>query len=138
MSRTKLLREQHEDLSALVLGLQAFLKSDLVVENAEVIRKNLSTLAGKLKVHLAMEDKVLYPELLNHVDSQVSSLAQKYFTEHGGIKESFSEYSRKWAGATTIRNQPEDFIKETTALFSVLKRRIERENGELYKIADAL
>lgn len=51
-------------------------KSNKMDNNAETICKLLSTLAGKLRVHLAIEDKSLYLRFLEHKNSDVKMIAK--------------------------------------------------------------
>ncbi|NLM21632.1 MAG: hemerythrin domain-containing protein [Peptococcaceae bacterium] len=138
MTRTERFRKQHTAITEVVTTIKALLQPELVVNNSELIRKNLSKLMGKLSVHLAAEDEVLYPELLRHDDGKVVQTAQKYLQELGDIKERFSAYCSKWAVAPLIKNKPEEFIKETVELFRTLGKRIDLEEKELYRLADSL
>ncbi len=103
----------------------------------KALRTLLSGLAGKLSVHLAMEDKALYPRMIeaNHADSK--ALAQKFMNEMGGLGDAFSAYNKKWQ-ASMIGSDPAGFAKETQAVFGALARRIEREDNELYPLADQI
>lgn len=47
-------------------------------KNISQIRRLISTLAGKLKIHLSMEDKSLYPRLLKNEDDIIRTLSKKY------------------------------------------------------------
>jgi len=136
MLRTERLRKQHEAIEEITTTIKDLLQPEAVENNAELIRKNLSSLMGKLMVHLAAEDQVLYPELLKHSDPNVVQTARKYLQELGNIKGLFAEYNNKWAIAPLIKNKPEEFIKETKELFSTLRKRIELEEKELYRLAD--
>ena len=57
--------------------------------------------------------------------------------EMSGIAQAFNQYYEKWT-TNAMREQPDAFVLETKRLFSVLGRRIERENSELYPLMDNL
>jgi len=138
MAKTDNLRLQHATMAEIVNRISTQLKADVVAANAEDIRKNISTLAGKLSVHLAMEDQVLYPKLLKHENPNVAAVARRYIAELGGIKEAFQQYNQKWLTPASIQAKPQEFIEDTASLFRLLNKRIEQENNELYELVDSL
>jgi hypothetical protein len=89
-------------------------------------------------VHLAAEDKSLYPELLKHKDATVKALAGRYINEIGGLKAAFEAYRGKWPSPASIQANAHSFRSETTTVLQSLKKRIDRENGDLYKLVDSL
>jgi hemerythrin-like domain-containing protein len=99
------------------------------------VRALLSSLAGKLGVHLAMEDKALYPRLAEDGAPPDAALAAAFMQEMGGLGAAFAAYNRNWP-APAIAADPAGFARETRAVFAALARRIERENRQLYPIAD--
>ena len=72
MSVIQTYREQHR--KALEIAERLVAASD-AAEDAKATRRALSELAGALRVHLAMEDRSLYPALAKHTD--VGTLAQE-------------------------------------------------------------
>lgn len=137
MRRTEQFRKQHEGIVGLVQEISKKLDSRTVADNAQEMRLIISKLAGLVKVHLAMEDKALYPSLATSSDPTVTATAKRFMTEMGGISEAFNKYYEKWT-TQAIRDQSDAFIRETQRLFNILGQRIERENNELYPLADKL
>lgn len=135
MVRTARFRRQHDEIMTIVQNISSLLTDDLK-EDARKVPPLLSTLAGKLTVHLAMEDNALYPSLLK--DDKLRPLAERFMAEMGGISATFKEYVRKWPDAGAIEGQTADFIQETQRVFAILKERIIREDQELYPLVDAL
>ncbi len=136
MSRTENFRRQHREIQQVVREIDALLEIDDLKREPDHVRLLLSELAGKLSVHLAMEDNALYPRLTNHKDKQVASLASRYMTEMGGIKKAFLDYSQAWRLADAIEREPQKFIDDTRAIFDALAQRIHREDHELYPLVD--
>ncbi|NIQ08672.1 MAG: hypothetical protein GWO08_01590, partial [Gammaproteobacteria bacterium] len=64
MANTQQFRQQHDDLLTIATKMAESFDVDSLSRDAKEMRALLSELAGKLKVHLAMEDKHLYPKLL--------------------------------------------------------------------------
>ncbi|NIT62188.1 MAG: hemerythrin domain-containing protein, partial [Aliifodinibius sp.] len=84
MSKTQRYREQHDELLEIATEISAYLQESKVVAEAVTIRSLLSKLLAKLKIHLAMEDKNLYPSLMQSEDQKVVNLAQQFIDEMGG------------------------------------------------------
>jgi hypothetical protein len=133
MSFTDKFRVQHNEILAIATEIT---KSIDAKAEAAVTRKMLSGLAGKLNFHLAMEDKALYPRLMEKKGSDANAMATKFMHEMGGLGDAFTAYNNKWQ-VSAIRNDPVGFSRETRAVFSALSQRIARENRELYPLADS-
>jgi hemerythrin-like domain-containing protein len=93
-------------------------------------------LAHGLAVHLAKEDKIIYPRLKQHPDAQIAELARRYESEMGGLSEQYQKYMTAWTGES-IRNDREAFRAETRQILSVLARRVDKEEAELYPMYEA-
>lgn len=129
-------RRQHEEILELVSKLSSYLYEQKLKNNAQEARKILSKLSGALKVHLAMEDNSLYPRLLVSKDEKIKEVARQFIEEIGGIAPVFNNYLNKWPNPASIESNPEEFINETSELFSALRNRIDRENNILYPLID--
>lgn len=136
MSRTDSFRTQHDKILQIVGGIVPLLSSNNLGTDAGAVRRLLAQLTGMVSVHLAMEDNSLYPAMLTHKDARLKTTAQRYQQEMGGIKGAFENYTKKWASATSIQANPDQFVKESKSLFETLGRRIARENNELYSLLD--
>lgn len=99
------------------------------------LRKLLSNLAGKLSFHLAMEDDALYPRLIDGKDAKAKEMARRFKDEMGGLGGAFAAYNAKWQ-LSAIKADPAGFAEESQAVFTALKKRIQRENTELYPLAE--
>ncbi len=138
MSRTQKFRQQHAEILQIAGELQGHLQPAQLAADATPARSCLSRLMGKLSMHLAAEDKVLYPELCHHGDASVSNLAKKFSTEMENTAPAVANYNGKWNTPSAIKAQPAQFIAETQQILKVLGDRIRRENQELYATADRL
>lgn len=138
MSRSDSFRSQHGEILQMVKEIAPLLNLAQLAQDAGAVRGMLTKLAGKLSVHLAMEDKSLYPLMLANGDPRVKGTAQRFSDEMGGIKQVFEQYSKKWPTPSAIQGNPEAFVKETKGLFDALGKRITRENNELYPLYDGM
>ncbi|MEK6578293.1 MAG: hemerythrin domain-containing protein [Bdellovibrionota bacterium] len=136
MAKTDNFRKQHKDLLGIVGQITAVLNPAAVKKDPNGVKQLLSTLAGKITVHLAMEDEALYPEILAKGSPQAKQTAQAFMKEMGSIKTVFTGYVGKWSTPDVIGTHAEDFCHETKQLFSALGNRISREDNELYPLYD--
>lgn len=133
-SSTENFVRQHNEILDLAGEITGLLKADLTLDDASQIRNMLSTLAGKVSIHLAMEDNGLYPRLKESKDPVIQKTTQEFIREMGDILEKFKSYNDRWPIPRTIHEAPSQFITETKLIFSALQNRIERENIMLYPL----
>lgn len=88
----------------------------------------LSSLFGKLTIHLAIEDKSLYPQLKSHADAAVRATAARFDAEKAAIAPAVHAFGRRWS-EPAIRENAAAFRAETRKLFAALAARIKRENN---------
>ena len=136
MAHTDHFRRQHRELLGVAGQIAKHLTTDALAKDALEVRRLLSMLAGQLSVHLAMEDKSLYPKLTAHPDATLRATAAKYTREIGGLAATFTAYNTKWASPDDIRAAAPAFIQETQAIVAALGKRIDREDNELYPLVD--
>ncbi len=136
MAYTEKFRIQHGELLNVVKSIAALLDADKLRADATEARHLLSVLHGKLSVHLAMEDKSLYPRLLRHHDSDIRATTQRYMDEMGSLAGAFKDYVGHWPTPSAIQANPDTFIAETNGVFEALGKRVQQENSELYVLAD--
>jgi hypothetical protein len=118
----------------LATDLEQHLSPATLAADPAPARHILSELSGKLLMHLAAEDNVLYPKLLKSTDANARALAQRFVTEMHSITDAFKQYAGRRGNAKTIQGDP-DRTKEIT---NVLGERIRREHAELYRLADTM
>jgi hypothetical protein len=81
---------------------------------------------------------VLYPELASSRDSAVAALAQRFSKEMASTTPQIVAYNNRWHTPSVIKSDPSRFIAETNQVIKILADRINRENLELYAVADAI
>lgn len=129
-------RRQHEELETLAAEILAQLDKTTFPSNAREVRRMMARFKGKLIVHGSMENEALYPRLLAHDDEQVRALTQALFEDLGGVYDAFTEHHAKWTSVEAIEQDPSGYANQTRDMFAVLRRRLARENAELYPLAD--
>lgn len=133
---TKQYREEHAELAALAKAFEALLNPTRLQTEAAEARRALSTLSGKLRLHLANEDTLLYPAAAAHSNDAVRQLATRYQREMGPLAQAFKDYSNKWLLPKDIATQAPQFIAESKQVLKALNERIRKENTEFYAALD--
>ena len=134
------LRGEHDDLVALAVQLGYYVEapqppSDTADMTAfHAVRTRMRNV---LIAHLKREDWVLYPALIASSDHRLVDTARDFIYEMGTIAALFTDYSRKWM-PDAIAADWTGYCAETRAILTALATRIERENGQLYPLAEAL
>lgn len=135
MPLTDSYRKQHVEIADLVDRIEALLDPNGLAAQAAALRALLSTLFGKLTVHLTMEDNALYPRLEKHADPQVRDLARRFREEMAGVRPKIETFGRKWT-ESAIRSDAAGCCAETRTLFAAIKDRMSREETQFYACAD--
>lgn len=134
MSSLNILKRQHQDIAALIKDIETAINTKDIQQESFNFAMNIAALAGKLLTHLSTEDRYLYPSLAAHADSKVRQLAEKFKTEMGGLAGQFTKYKETYMIAGNIKNNPVQFTKDTAAVFSAIKSRVEAEEKQLYPL----
>jgi len=130
-------REQHDILLELSSKISAQLDAKKLADDATEVRRLLSKLLGVFRVHLAMEDRALYPGLLQNSDDHIRTMAKDYMEEMGGISAAVETYKSQWPSASNVQKDPSEFVQQTEGIIRVLAQRIDKENNELYVVLEA-
>ncbi len=130
------LKRQHEEISEIIEKIKDIIDRDAMVSEASEAALLISTLAGKLKIHLNTEDKYMYPQLMASASEEVRKTAKEYLEEMGTISETFMGYKDRFNTRSKICADPGTFAAESSSVFEVLYKRIGREEDSLYNFYD--
>lgn len=133
LSRETLSRE-HAELDALALQLLDHVKSRTCdTEGLSALRWRLNHV---LMVHLAKEDKLLYPRLKASGEPRTRGLADRFAEEMGGLGATYGAYTAEWTMERVAADWP-GFAVATRTGMRALRQRIQREERDLYPCLDA-
>jgi hemerythrin-like domain-containing protein len=138
MWRTNQLQTQHEACLALVRDIQR--QSRLIADRASAVEITLllARLTGILRIHLALEDEILYPALRNSSDPKTAEIGERYWREMGGLADTFLDFVDRWKRADTLLAEQARFRTEAADVFKALADRIDREHREVYPLAEQI
>ncbi len=132
MSVTDKFRSQHDRLLKMAEAISESLHPSAIDEEAEELARRVTRLGKKLDVHLAQEDRRLYPHYLKSGNPRLQALARSFMDETSGLEATLRDYLRRWESPHSMEDDPKSFLRETEALIRTLRDRIERENRQLY------
>jgi hypothetical protein len=136
MRKTDNFRKHHDDLRAIVARLEPLLDVAAIAAKPEAVAQVMLDLFGKFSVHLAIEDKTLYPKYVNHADARLRQVAAGFQAEMGDLSKRFDAYKRGWPGPSAIGRDAAGFVSATRDILALLKARVAREEEGLYDLID--
>lgn len=130
-------KREHVDLLAAVTSLRGLVQHG-VGEQAEAIHRQLAAMSSAIKLHLAAEDRVLYPALMKAADPAIARAGRQFQEEMGGLAAAYLAFAARWNLAGKIAADPQGFRDDANSVFKALHLRVQRENRELYPLAECL
>ena len=113
------MKKQHADICELMNVLSILIPRE-EVRATRVVQDLFSSLAGKVRAHIALEEGTLYKELLVHEDKELRRVARNFLS-----------------GSHETDKDRAAFVKETEEIFGALKKRIEVEENKFYPLAES-
>lgn len=129
------LKEEHVVVLTAVTELKNLVKRG-IAENADAIATAIVSMSSRIKLHLAAEDRFLYPSLANSTNPAVARLGKTFQQEMGHIAAVYAQFAGKWNSAMEVTADPEGFRADANNVFKALHQRIQRENQELYPLVE--
>ena len=134
--QTDLYQTQHDEITRLMAQINELLDIHTLQTNADDISNLISSLVGKLSVHLTLEDNVLYQHLAESPNVKLNELGKSFQDQIGGLHKTLNAYKYMWSTSLSIQESPEQFVRETEAFMSVVKKRIQLEDDDLFSVID--
>lgn len=138
MANIEGLNRQHEKIEEIMSSIEQYINNNQIENKVSDIIKEIGYLAGILSIHLKHEDQYIYPNLINSGYEEAKKISEYYLEEMNEIADSFNKYKKQFNTSRKILSQTNTFMKETNRLFSILRKRIEREDSELYEFLSKL
>lgn len=138
MSRTSSLRKQHDSLVILADEITRVTETLAASGDVQPLQRLLRQFDTLLTTHLTSEDRLLYPQMLASSDPRAAAIANRFCEEMGGLMEAHAEFAGRWKSTEALLADPDGFRREWGDLLGALAFRIQREDAELYPLADGL
>ena len=125
------IRYQHVDILSRIDQLRSLTHAGVEV-NAAAIAQGIISFSSLIKLHLAVEDKALYPALQRSGDATLARLGQQFQDDMGPIAQAFDGFARRWNTAERLRSDPQGFRNDANTVLKRVYERMQRENREFY------
>jgi hypothetical protein len=103
-----------------------------IEHNAAAITQLLRTMSASIKLHLAVEDRLVYPALAASGKPDLAALGRFYQQEMGDLAQKYMAFAGRWNLPDRLQDDPDGFRAEANAVFKALFLRTRREEAELY------
>lgn len=130
-------KHQHIDILSAIARLRQLVQSG-VSEHATDIAHSIVAMSSTIRLHLAVEDRVLYPALEASGNRTMAGMGQKYRDEMEGIAGSYLGFASKWNTPRLLAAEPETFRAEANQVLKALYERMKREDREFYPAIEAI
>jgi len=132
------LNQHHREFLDMIEELRHLMGNDGGELKADEVMELISHLNGQVMVHLTMEDRHVYPALMNSDDDHVREVASQFKSEIGGVFNAFQIYRLKWSHTGQVIDDPEGFSADTEKIFAILNVRMAKEDKLLYPLIPSL
>ncbi|NGM87593.1 hemerythrin domain-containing protein [Parapusillimonas sp. SGNA-6] len=129
-------KQQHVEILQGIAGLRKLAHAG-IMDNASDIARAIKALSNVVKVHLAIEDRILYPTLQKGSDPKLANMGRMYQEDMKGIANAYIAFSRRWSSARELMERSDDFRNEANTVLKSLHARMQRENTEFYPAIEA-
>ncbi|SUS05552.1 hypothetical protein DF3PB_20021 [uncultured Defluviicoccus sp.] len=129
------LKRQHAEIRKVMAGALLTLEGNTAAASkASELASQLEEIADLVTSHLRIEDREIYPFLLQSRNADVSRAADLLRGQMGGLAQDFEAFARKYAYPGSITAGGAAFCEEARATFAKLRDRMQREERELYPL----
>lgn len=129
-------KQQHLDILAGISNLRMLTQAG-VSENANKISAAIASLSRTITLHLAIEDRILYPMLQNSQNATLAKMGSAYQQEMAHIANPFIAFARQWNTSLALKNDPEGFRKSANIVLKRVYDRMRKEDTEFYPAIEA-
>jgi iron-sulfur cluster repair protein YtfE (RIC family) len=95
-------------------------------------------MSSSIKLHLAVEDSILYPALQSGNNAAVARMGKQFQDEMDAIAAAYLNFARNWNNATRVSRDPEGFRSDANIVLRVLHARMHKENTVFYPAIEAI
>ncbi len=132
MNELDSLVNHHEEFRAMRDQIGLLLDDDCMDTVADEVMELISQISTRLMLHLTMEDRHIYPRLLESENQHAREMAQTFKNEVGHLFGEFQKYRLDWNNSLLVLDDPQGFCEDTKSIFAILDRRMNLEDELLY------
>ncbi len=134
MKQLDQMKEAHKKIYSSLDEIDKMLND--IEDNTSEVAKEISRLAGTLKVHLASEDRYLYPTMLKSTDVTLHKKAKEFQTSMGGLSQKFMIFKDQYNTQAKIKQNLSTAENDIKQMLKKINDRMHKEDKELYPLAE--
>ena len=132
---TELYITKHRAIQSLLNEISVLIQNG-IESSADKLSDSINRMTGVIKMHLASEDKHLYPLLLKSSDAKIRAITKNYMEEMGDLAKIYTDFAENYNTASKILSNKAGFETTFAKVKHALNYRINREEKELYLFID--
>jgi len=129
-------KHQHVDILDNIAALRRLTQAG-VAHNAADIARLIVNMSSTIKLHLAVEDRALYPALQNGSNAELARMGQQYQKDMGPIAQAYEAFARRWNLPESVRSDVQGFRNDANRVLRMVYERMQRENRDFYPRIEA-
>jgi hypothetical protein len=128
-----ILRQQHADLLSLAREISSLLETRSGQRDWTRVRLKFSTWVRKLRVHLTLEERLVYPRLVRDPDPSIAKRALKHQEDLRALRDRLARFSpSRLANEFSDDASATALVEEARHAFATVASLIRVEEAELY------
>lgn len=128
-------KRDHVEIMRRVTDLKRLVLSNVAAHAAEIARE-IVAISSTIKLHLAIEDQVLYPTMKKSTDPGVAQTASRFQDEMGPLAADFAAFARRWNTERSVASDAATMRDQAIQMLDRIHHRMHHENRELYPLAE--
>lgn len=130
-------KHEHVAILSAIDQLRELARSGVAMQS-QAIAAQIVAMSGLIKLHLAVEQRYLYPAVQASGVAKVARLGLQYENEMQGIAGDYLAFAGRWNTAARLAQEPDAFRSEANTVLHALYQRMRREDTELYPAIEAI
>lgn len=124
-------KHQHVDILQRIDALRKLTHAG-IAENSRAIAQQVRDLGKVVTLHLAIEDRILYPAVRKAPDARIAAMGETYQEEMKDIANPYIRFTHKWSDPAQVAADPDSFRDAANSVLKNVYQRMQRENMEFY------
>lgn len=129
-------KHQHHEILGCIADLRTQVRNGIAA-NATEIARLIVQMSSTIKLHLAVEDSVLYPALQQSRNTSLALMGKRFQDEMTSIATGYLAFSRRWNSPANVAADPEAFRADANSVLKLLYDRMQKENTDFYPAVEA-
>lgn len=130
-------KQQHVDILEGIASLRKLALAG-VARNAAEIAQGIVTMSATIKLHLAVEDRALYPAVARSADADLARKGREFQEEMDAIAAAYEGFAKRSNNARSLELDERGFRDDANTVLRRVHERMQRENRDLYPRIEAM